>query len=191
MLPDVDAHERRLALGDRVVLVGAADHREPGAVVHQPRPARAELVDARLLELRLEVAEGPEGRVDRRGQVAVGLSAAVGGHGLPEERVVVVPTAVVAHGGRLVTERVEVLEDLLDRPVRPVGSLERGVGLVHVGLMVLVVVHAHGGLVDVRLERVVVVGEGWDLVGHRSSSVAVDPAARCSITRGHLGFAQP
>jgi hypothetical protein len=30
------------------------------------------------------------------------------------------------------------------------------------------VMHAHGRLVDVRLERVVLVGEGWDLVGHRS-----------------------
>src|SRR4051794_8446737 len=54
VLPHVDADQRRLALGDRVVLVGAADDGEAGAVVHEPGPARAELVDPGLLHLRLE-----------------------------------------------------------------------------------------------------------------------------------------
>src|SRR4051812_36258869 len=80
VLPDVDAQERRLALGDRVVLVGGADARQPGAVVHEPRPAGAELVDAGLLELGLEVPEGAECRGDRVRQRAVGLAAAVRAH---------------------------------------------------------------------------------------------------------------
>src|ERR1700761_9663940 len=39
VLPHVDAQQRRLALGDRVVLVGRADHGQAGAVVDQRRPA--------------------------------------------------------------------------------------------------------------------------------------------------------
>ena len=121
----------------------------------------------------LEVSERAERAVDRRGEVAVGLAAAVGAHALPEERVVVVPAAVVAHRPLLVLrEAVEVLEHLLDRLVRPVGALERGVGLVHVGLVVLVVVDAHRLLVDVRLERGVVVREIGNLVGHSEPSFA-------------------
>jgi hypothetical protein len=135
--------------------------------VHEPRPARAELADAGLLELGLEVREGAERRRDRRGQIAVGLAAAVRAHPLPEQRVVVVPAAVVADGGRLVAQGVEILEHFLDRLVRPVAALEGRVGLVHVGLVVLVVMQAHRCLVDVRLERVVPVGKGWDLVSHR------------------------
>ena len=72
--------------------------------------------------------------------------------------------AVVADGRALVVGDLrQVGDDVLDRLVRPVGALERGVYLVHVGLVVLVVVDAHRRLVDVRLERVVVVGEGRDL----------------------------
>jgi hypothetical protein len=171
VLPDVDAQQRRLALRDRVVLVGGADHREPRAVVDQPRPARAELVDAGLLELGLEVREGAERGVDRLGERAVGLAAAVRAHPLPEQGVVVVAAAVVAHGLLLVLrQRVEVLQDLLDRLAVELGALQRCVGLVHVGLVVLVVVHAHRRLVDVRLERGVVVGERRDFVGHAGSS---------------------
>src|SRR5918992_1708282 len=46
VLPDVDAEEGRLAVRDGVVLVGRGDHGEPRAVVDQPGPAGAELVDA-------------------------------------------------------------------------------------------------------------------------------------------------
>jgi hypothetical protein len=50
--------------------------------------------------------------------------------------VVVVTAAVVAHGAALVVgDLVEVLQDLLDRPVRPLGALERCVDLVDVGLV--------------------------------------------------------
>jgi hypothetical protein len=50
--------------------------------------------------------------------------------------------------------------------VGPLSSLERLVGVVDVGLVVLVVVDTHRLLVDVGLERAVVVRQGWDLVGH-------------------------
>src|ERR1700691_912996 len=42
VLPDVDAEQRDLAGGDRVVLVGAADHGEAVGVEHEPGPAGAE-----------------------------------------------------------------------------------------------------------------------------------------------------
>src|SRR5215213_6722691 len=57
VLPDVVAEQRRLAGADRVVLVRRARDRERVAVEDQPRPARAELADARGLELLLEVVE--------------------------------------------------------------------------------------------------------------------------------------
>jgi hypothetical protein len=74
--------------------------------------------------------------------------------------VVGVPAAVVAHGGLLVVGKAgEVLEHLVDVLVGPLGAFEGGVRLVDVGLVVLVVMDAHRGFVDVRLERVVVVRE--------------------------------
>jgi hypothetical protein len=86
--------------------------------------------------------------------------------------VVVVAATVVANGGPLVLGDLgEVADHLLDRLVGPVGALERRVHLVHVGLVVLVMVDAHRRLVDVRLERAVVVGKGRDLVRHRSPFV--------------------
>jgi hypothetical protein len=63
-----------------------------------------------------------------------------------------VPAAVVANRRALVIGQVaEVRDHLFDGLVRPLGALERRVRLVHVGLVVLVVVDAHRGLVDVRL----------------------------------------
>ena len=144
---------------------------ELAAVEHEPGPARAELADAGGLELLLEGVEGAERRVDRVGELAVGLAAAVGAHRLPEQRVVGVAAAVVAERRpacrRAATTRLR--DDLLDRLAVELGALQRGVGLVHVGLVVLVVVQPHRLLVDVRLERVVVVGKRRDLVGHRGS----------------------
>src|SRR5690349_3037781 len=55
VLPDIDPEQWRLAVGDRVVLVRRADDGEAVAVLDQPRPAGAELADAGLLDLGLEV----------------------------------------------------------------------------------------------------------------------------------------
>src|SRR4051794_29616199 len=55
VLPHVVAEQHRVPLGDRRVLVRGARHAEPRAVVDQPRPAGAEAVDARVLELGFEV----------------------------------------------------------------------------------------------------------------------------------------
>ncbi len=143
---------------------------EPSWTSHaQPEP---NWPDAGLLHLGLEVVERAEGRVDRLGQRPVGLAAAVGRHRLPEEGVVEMAAAVVADGAALVVGKVrEVGDHLLDRLVGPLGALERSVGLVHVGLVVLVVVHLHRCLVDVGLERVVSVGKVRYLVRHGSPFV--------------------
>jgi hypothetical protein len=79
------------------------------------------------------------------------------------------PAGVVADRRALVLGNLrQAREHVLDRPVGPVRSFEGRVGLVHVGLVVLVVVEAHRLLVDVRLERRVVVGQVRNLVRHRS-----------------------
>src|SRR3954468_2679308 len=76
VLPDVDAEPRLLAGGERVVLVGGGGHGRAGTVVDQPGPAGAELADAGVLELALEVRERPEGLVYGVGQPAVGPATA-------------------------------------------------------------------------------------------------------------------
>jgi hypothetical protein len=84
--------------------------------------------------------------------------------------VVRVAARVVAEDLLLVLRKcVEDGQDVLDRLVRRVRLLKRCVRLVHVGLVVLVVVEAHGLLVDVRLERAVVIGKRWNLEGHLCS----------------------
>jgi hypothetical protein len=78
-----------------------------------------------------------------------------------------VAARVVAHHGLLVVgEDLEVRQDMLDGLVGERRSLQRGVRVVHVRLVVLVVVDAHRLLVDVRLQRGVVVGERRYLEGH-------------------------
>src|SRR5262245_42620240 len=80
------------------------------------------------------------------------------------------PAHVVAYGHLLVLgEDVEVREDVVDRPVGERRPLQGGVRVVDVGLVVLVVVDAHRRLVDVRLERGVVVGERRYLERHLGS----------------------
>jgi hypothetical protein len=84
--------------------------------------------------------------------------------------VVVVAAEVVADGAALVVRKaVELRQDLRGILVLPLRALQGAVRLVDVGLVVLVVVRAHRLLVDVRLERAVVVREVGHRVGHVSS----------------------
>ena len=82
--------------------------------------------------------------------------------------------AVVAHGGAdRLGQRVEVLDQLLDRLALQLGELlERGVEVVDVGLVVLAVMNLHRLRVDVRLERVERVRQGGEFVGHVSAPLA-------------------
>jgi hypothetical protein len=75
---------------------------------------------------------------------------------------------VVAHSRPdVLWDDLQVRQDVVDRLVGPLGSFERLVGVVDVGLMVLVMVEPHRLLVDVGLERCVVIRERWDLEWHR------------------------
>jgi hypothetical protein len=78
---------------------------------------------------------------------------------------------VVADGGALALRDLrEVRDDLLDGLVGPLGALEGAVHLVDVGLVVLVVMELHRGLVDGGLQRVVGVRKIGDGVRHVAPS---------------------
>ena len=78
-----------------------------------------------------------------------------------------VAAGVVADGGAdVVGQDLDRGEDVLDRAVGPLGAVERLVRIVDVGLVVLAVVDLHRTRVDVRLERVVGVGQVWKLERH-------------------------
>jgi hypothetical protein len=80
-----------------------------------------------------------------------------------------VAAAIVPHGGpSLLGQELEVVEDLLDRPVGPFGVVERGVQLLDVRRMVLVVVDSHRRFIDVWFESVVGVGKRRKFVRHLS-----------------------
>ena len=74
---------------------------------------------------------------------------------------------VVADGGaNVVRQDLQVGEHVVHGLVLPLGAGQCLVGVVHVGLVVLVVVEAHRLLVDMRLERGVVVRKRRDLIRH-------------------------
>jgi hypothetical protein len=168
VLPDVDAEQRHVVLHQRTVLVRRRVQREAGAVPDEPRPARAEPLDAVVVHRRLQLVGVAPEVVDRGGEVSRRLSASTWLHDLPEERMVRVPAAVVADRGLLVFGHgvEQRSEQLLDRVAVELGAFDRLVQVVDVGLVVLPVVDLHRLLADRRLERVVVVGKRGELVGH-------------------------
>ncbi len=80
--------------------------------------------------------------------------------------------AVVPYGAaNRLGDAAQVADQILDRLAGEIGMpLERAVELGDVGRVVLVVVDPHRLLVDVRLERVVVVRQRGQFVGHRRCS---------------------
>ena len=156
MLPDVDPEQRDVALHDRRVLVRGRVDREARAVPDEPGPAAPEALHASVVDRSAQVVEGAERVLDRRAQHSAGLAASVRAHDLPEHGVVGVAAGVVPDGGLLVLgEGVEVREHALDRCIRELRPLERGVRVRHVRPVVDVVVDSHRLRVDMRFERVV------------------------------------
>src|SRR5437588_5755970 len=99
--------------------------------------------------------------------------------------------AVVADGVSLVLrDLLEVVKHVFDRLVGPFGALERAVDIVYVRLVVLAVMKLHRLLVDVRLERVVVVGERWKFVGHSPLLFGTFRDGRSCITPGYASPAK-
>src|SRR5690606_8201206 len=102
VLPHVQAQDRGVARADvlhqRVVLVGGVLHGHLAVGIHgQPGPAAAEAALGGLGELLLELVVAAQLARDALGNLALGLAAAVGRHHRPEQRVVGVAAAVVAH----------------------------------------------------------------------------------------------
>src|SRR3984893_12604164 len=115
VLPDVDAQDRHPALRYRVVLVREALDHQLAAGQVGPAPAAAELADARLAGSVLVGGEVTERRVDGVRDRPGRLTTPVRGHDGPEDRVVQVPAAVVAHhGADVVGQGAQVAEQLLD-----------------------------------------------------------------------------
>ena len=137
VLPDVDAQQRRQAVGDRGVLVGRRDDQHARAVVHEPRPAGAERAHRRRLHRLLEDGDGAERLLDARcSSLPLGSPPPVGRHARPEQAVVDVAADVVRdRRADALGHLVELRQQLLGRHVRrPAGVLERRVGLVDVRL---------------------------------------------------------
>ena len=172
VLPDVEADDGRAALHQRGVLVGhRLDAERAVGGEAQPGPAAAEARGGRLGELLLEAVEAAERGRDLVAQRAGRRAALAGAHDGPKKRVVRVAAAVVAHG------RADVLGHLahvghqrLDALVRKRRMVrERLVEVGHIGVVVLTVMDLHRLRVDVRLERIVRVRKGRQLIGHRNA----------------------
>src|SRR5438094_476360 len=182
VLPDVNSQQRKVALGNRRVLVRSRIKLEAGAVPDEPGPATAETLDAAVVDLRLELLERAERVVDRRAQCAARLAAPVRAHDLPEEGVVGMAAGVVADGRPLVLrDRIEAREHGLDGCVGPLGPFERGVRVRNVRAVVKVVVDAHRLGVDMRLERVVGVRQVGQLKGHFVVSSQLHGISRAAV----------
>src|ERR1700726_343232 len=97
VLPDVHAEDRLLVLHQRAVLVRPAENLELAAAPHQPPPTGAELADRGIGQLLLEGIEAAEVPVNGARQVAARLAAAARRHDLPEQAVIGMAAAVVAH----------------------------------------------------------------------------------------------
>src|SRR5207244_12085384 len=97
MFPNIVSHDRKLAVGERVVLIGRGGHLELARFgAHQPGPAATELVGARGFKFFLESVKAAKSLVDRVSNRAGWVSTFAGTHDLPEHAVVHVATAVVA-----------------------------------------------------------------------------------------------
>src|SRR5215207_322619 len=77
VLPDIDAEDRLGAVDERVLAVRRLHDREPAILDGKPGPARAELRDARLNKVLLELLDAAEFVVDAPLQAARNRAAAV------------------------------------------------------------------------------------------------------------------
>src|SRR5580704_3501406 len=99
MFPDVHAEESLAAVDDGIVLVRGGFDDEFSVPEQQPGPARAEALDARIVDFRLEVREAAECGADGFAELAARFAASAFLHDLPEQGMVQVAAAIVAHGG--------------------------------------------------------------------------------------------
>ena len=99
MLPDVAGQKRGLAMAHGGVGVGGLGDLDGPLLGDEPGPAAAELGDAGVLELFLELVERAERGVDGGRDIVRGLAAAARFHAVPVKRVVPDLRGVVEHAG--------------------------------------------------------------------------------------------
>ena len=163
MLPHVEQQDGNLAGGQVALVIEHLEQVEALAegVIGQHAPAGALHAERVGVEGLLELLEAAEGLAEGVGQVARGLAAAVGRHVLPEHRVVDVAAEVEG----------QVLLELVDGAQLALGGgfgqlLNGGVGTLHIGRVVLAVMEFHDLGRDMGGQRVVVVIEIRQFVGH-------------------------
>src|ERR1700722_6548605 len=117
MLPDVAAEDRSSAVDQRILAVRRLRDGELAVLDREPAPAGAELGDAGLNEIFLELCDRADVGGDLLFQLAGNLVAAAALlHPLPEMNVVVVLSGIVEQAGILAEGA---FDDLLDRLVFP------------------------------------------------------------------------
>lgn len=129
----------------------------------QPEPKR---VAAAFSEFRFEVLHGTEIALDSRFQVA--LQGGTGFQAFPEQAVVRVAAGVVTQYGFFVSRQlIQLGNQLFSGQVSELRqAFQRGVGIVHVGLVVFSVMDLHRLLVEVRFQSIVSVRQGWQGIAH-------------------------
>src|SRR2546423_7607052 len=112
VLPDVVDEDREVALQRRAFVLGGAVDTKRAVLLRarEPNPAAAEYARARFYEARLELGHIAEAARERIGKGALRLTAGHGGHGAPEEAVVVMTAGVVAYGGADVCRQLRRIE---------------------------------------------------------------------------------
>ena len=118
------------------------------------------------LEFFLESIKAAEGLVDCVGNSARGIAALFRAHNLPEHGVVHVSAAIIANDAANVFRQRGQIADQLFRALASQFRvfLNCTVQLGNVSRMVLVMVQVHGLIVNVRLQRVVLIGQRRDLM---------------------------
>src|SRR6185437_8734677 len=123
----------------------------------EPCPSRPEAGRAGGGELLLELCEVAKGRTDRLAQATGRLASSLGGvEPKPEERVIPVTAAVVAHGGADTLRHLgEPHHEVIERTPSELRCFgDGGVEVGDVRAVVLVVMDLHRLGVNMRLERI-------------------------------------
>ena len=169
MLPHIQPEYGGEPLHQGAVLVRAAHHLQLAAPIdHQPGPAAAKTAQRRLGKGLSEGFQPTQIPLDRCGQLAVRLAAALRTHHLPEQAVVGVAAAVIAHRPlNLGRQAVDTGKQCLQRQgsqLRQIG--QGGIEVGDISLMVTAVMDLHGLCIDMGFQRVISVRKGWQGMAH-------------------------
>ncbi len=166
VLPHIDAEDRGSAGDQRALAVRALGDDQLAVLHRQPGPAGAELGDAGLDEIFLELLHRADVLDDLLLELAGNGAAAIRLHPVPEVQVVIVLAGIVEEAG-ILAERA--LHDLLEGLALEFGALQQVVAVVHISEVVLVVMVFQRLARHVRRKGVIGIGQ----IGKRERHVAV------------------